>query len=113
MSPSPRILVIDDEPEDQRATFRLAPDGEAVFGVFHPEEVDHQLLQNADLVLVDYIIDTWQARSAASQIGLRPVNGIALAAVLREQANLVERPTGDRFIRGRRWSCFLRLIRLL
>lgn len=89
-----QILIVDDEPDEQRAVFRLGPEAGASFEVLPPEEVDEDALNDADLVLVDYIIDKWPARAAASQIALRPENGIALAAVLREQANSPDRATG-------------------
>jgi hypothetical protein len=72
-----------------------------VFEVVHPDEVDQESLNAADLVLVDYILDTWPARSRVDQISLRPENGVALTAVLREQANLVARPTGFAIHTGR------------
>jgi hypothetical protein len=57
-------LVIDDEPDDQRARFHPALNREAIFGVFHPEEVDDQLLSNADLVLVDPGMSSGHGRAA-------------------------------------------------
>src|SRR5947209_7647040 len=52
------------------------------------------MLDNADLVLVDYVIDDWPTRDKLPQIGLKPANGVAVAAVLREQANRGNRATG-------------------
>lgn len=90
----PVILVIDDHPEDQRAVFRLADCSESKFEIAHPEEVDADMLEEADLVLVDYDITLWSARNNSSQLGLKPENGIALAAVLREHTINLTRPTG-------------------
>lgn len=90
----PMIRVVDDQPDDQRAVFRLDGDVGSRFEIVHPEEVDRDALEEADLVLVDYDITSWPARSGVAQIGLSPPNGIALAAVLREHANKLERPTG-------------------
>jgi CheY-like chemotaxis protein len=97
----PTILVIDDKPESVRAVFQLGRDAGTRFEVVHPDDVDRDLLNNADLVLVDYLLEAWTARTALSQISLRPENGVALAAVLREQANLLERPTGFAIHTGR------------
>lgn len=90
----PLILVIDDEPDSQRGVFRLADPSIARFDVLHPEEVDSDILDSADLVLVDYLIETWVARDSAPQLGLRPINGVALSALLREHAGKLDRPTG-------------------
>jgi hypothetical protein len=90
----PHILVIDDEPDSQRGVFRLADASVALFDVHHPEEVDADLLDSADLVLVDYLIDNWATRDSAPQLGLKPVNGVALSALLREHAGKLDRPTG-------------------
>lgn len=78
------VLVVDDHPDEQRGKFTS---DEVRYEVLHPEEVDRPLLNQADLVLVDYVIDDWRGRSAAREIGLRAENGIALAAILREQAD--------------------------
>jgi hypothetical protein len=95
------VLIVDDEPDEQRTIFRDASGAATSFEVLHPEEVEGGSLDDADLVLVDYVIKNWPSRAAGSQIGLQPVNGIALAAVLREQANSVERPTGFAIHTGR------------
>lgn len=94
VSDPPVILVVDDQTEDQRAVFRLERGAASRFEIVHPEEVDLDLLRAADLVLVDYDIAAWPARNGTVQLGLRPPNGIALAAVLREHANPLDRPTG-------------------
>jgi hypothetical protein len=91
---APKVLVIDDDPESQRAVFRSTTGVEATFEVVHPDDVDAEMLDNADLVLVDYLLEHWPARDKLPQIGLKPANGVALAAVLREQANRIDRPTG-------------------
>ncbi len=90
----PHVIVLDDEPETQRTAFRHTEPGSARFEVLHPEEVDGDTLNTADLVMVDYLIDAWEARENSLQLGLRPSNGIALSAVLREHAGRLDRPTG-------------------
>ena len=54
--------------------------------VVHPHEVELEQLEAADLVLVDYRLEYWPARNA-QPISMRPATGMALAAVLREQAD--------------------------
>lgn len=39
MSHLPKILIIDDEPDDQRAVFRHYPNGEAFFVVLIPKKL--------------------------------------------------------------------------
>ncbi len=90
----PLVVVVDDEPETQRTVFRHAPPERARFEILSPDEVDEEVLNSADLVMVDYVIDNWEARDNTPRLGLRPGNGIALTAVLREHAGRLENPTG-------------------
>ena len=85
MRAKPRVLIIDDKPDDERFMVgELHREVEA--RVQYPQDVTEYDLQSADLVLVDYLLDDWPERDNASAISLKPVNGLALAAVLREQA---------------------------
>ncbi len=90
----PVVLVVDDNPDEQRAAFPRGLDAPARFEVAHPSDVDESLLRDADLVLVDLRIDYWPARDNLAQVGLKPANGLALAAVLREHTNRPGRATG-------------------
>jgi hypothetical protein len=95
VTPSPvpgRVLVIDDRPDDQSGPLHLAEGATAE--AVHPDDVDQDMLEAADLVLVDYDISHWPGRSKVTEIALQPANGMALAAVLREHANKLVRPTG-------------------
>lgn len=89
----PVVLVVDDDPEPQRAAFRDSGVA-AHFEVVHPDEVDDDLLRAADLVLVDLRLENWPARDNARELWGQPVNGLALAAVLREHANRLGRTVG-------------------
>jgi hypothetical protein len=84
--------VVDDRPDDQGGALRLA--GGVIAEVTHPDDLDQEMLEDADLVLVDYDISHWPGRSKLTEISLQPPNGMALAAVLREHANKLQRPTG-------------------
>src|SRR5262249_40560932 len=53
-----------------------------------------EVLNEADLVLVDFVLNNWDSRDALGPLALRPPNGIALASVLREHAGSLKRPTG-------------------
>lgn len=70
-----------------------------------PEDVDVSLLANADLVIVDYTLDDWISNVNVDQMALKPVNGVALASVLREHYRTKESqhapPTGFALITGR------------
>jgi hypothetical protein len=92
---TPQVLIVDDRPDEQRsAAFNNLPAGSARFIVSHPTDVDSEALNDADLVLVDYVIDHWPERESVSQISLKPANGVALAALLREHSPGSARPTG-------------------
>ncbi|MCH9650790.1 MAG: hypothetical protein K0U98_21360 [Deltaproteobacteria bacterium] len=85
----PCILVVDDQDASQHA---LGLVERAASLARHPSEVEADDLSWADLVLMDFIIQDWNDRDDLEQVSLRPPNGLALAAVLREQA---DRQTGD------------------
>lgn len=80
----PRILIVDDEDADVHA-IGIA-DG-AQTRSRHPNDVDADDLDWADLVLVDFVIDHWRQRDELEAISLQPVDGLALASVLRETAD--------------------------
>ena len=85
MAAKPRVLVIDDKSDDERVRVgELHAEVDAT--VQHPQDVTQYDLQSCDLVLVDYRLEYWPERDNASSISLKPLNGVALAAVLREQA---------------------------
>lgn len=80
----PRILIVDDEETSQH---ELGLDTFAATRARHPRDVDASDLEWADLVLMDFIISNWPERDNLDQVSLQPLNGLALAAVLRERAD--------------------------
>ena len=64
----PFILIIDDDPDRVRAEATLLLAQRAVAHVVHPKEIELPDLNRADLVLVDYVLDKWEARDAQSVI---------------------------------------------
>lgn len=80
----PRILIVDDDDAAQHA---LGLQGRAEARTRHPNDVEADDLDWADLVLMDFRIEHWDDREALDQVALRPPNGLALAAVLREHAD--------------------------
>jgi hypothetical protein len=82
----PVLLVVDDEADKQQATISSQADGFDVQAL-HPRDVTEAHLDNADVVLVDFRISDWNERDQPGQcIGVRPLNGVALAGVLRANA---------------------------
>ena len=88
----PSILLIDDEPDDLRNEVALDLDDRAITNVVHPHDIEMPDLEDADLVLVDYRLDSWPERDAQS-VSLKPSTGMALAVMLREH---VDRSQNDR-----------------
>ena len=87
----PFILVIDDEPDELLSLdFGAGLDENATAYVIHPHCVTLSLLEEADLVLVDNLLENWLKRDELSTISLQPANGLALAVVLREQVDKVQ-----------------------
>ena len=82
----PSILFVDDRPDELGPYKELIRD-RADVSIIHPEEVDATRLSASDLVLIDYKIDYWPAREEVKQVGLRPLTGVALAAILRDYIN--------------------------
>jgi hypothetical protein len=81
----PVIVVVDDKPEQDRASL-VRWEESFHLTIRHPQDVVLDDLQAADVVLVDYVIDDWPDRDEVGTVGLQPLNGLALAAVLRQQA---------------------------
>jgi hypothetical protein len=78
----PTILIVDDEPDLQRPLLLLLRESAEARSV-HPDEITEDQLVVSDLVLVDFVLQNWPARENTSSIGLKPLDGRALAAVLR------------------------------
>jgi hypothetical protein len=79
----PVVLAIDDD-ELTGTELSLRASAEVVTRL--PDEVTVGDLRRANVVLIDYQIDDWPGRDNTVAITLKPANGVALAAVLRSQA---------------------------
>ncbi|MCU1231942.1 MAG: hypothetical protein JWO97_4826 [Acidobacteria bacterium] len=75
------VLIVDDQP-DSVAGLKLQA-GADEFLVRYCHEVTIDDLEDADLVLVDYRLDEWPERDNLDAIAVKPLNGLALASVLR------------------------------
>ena len=82
----PSILIVDDEPELVQSEFALLADDVDVdlIGILHPEDLESDQLQEANLILVDYRLKHWSERDFHSSVAMRPETGLSLAAILRE-----------------------------
>ena len=78
------VLVVDDQPDDLRATVAVGLADRVEFDLVHPSEVKYDQVAAADLVLVDYQLDNWRDRDRLEMISVKPQTGLALATVLRE-----------------------------
>ncbi len=74
------VLIVDDS--DSQATKRRL-DKVVQSIVLHPNDVTPDDLKRAKLVLVDYVLDKWPERNAQNTPSLKPMNGVALIAVLK------------------------------
>lgn len=83
--PLPTILIIDDQDTNSASKQRLALKNVARAQTLHPQEVDLKDLTWANLVLVDFKLDSWPERDNLDAISLQPRDGLALASVLRRQ----------------------------
>jgi hypothetical protein len=81
----PKILVIDDRETDFASKQYLKSKKLARINTLHPSDVDLRDLLDANLVLVDFQLDSWPDRDKLEWLALKPADGLALAAVLRRQ----------------------------
>lgn len=103
MEEGPRIAFIDDHTEELDALSDLVQrSGASISEVRSPAQVDEELLKLTDLIVVDYTLDDWIDNEPVEQLSLRPVNGVALAAVLRQHSAKLRDfpPTGFALITG-------------
>ena len=87
----PNILFVDDEPDSLRPAVEIELGRQAKGSVVHPREVELPHLKQADLVLVDFRLESWPERDEQTALSLRPATGLALAALLREHVDRSER----------------------
>jgi hypothetical protein len=81
---TPVILIIDDMDEARALRIDLEARKLAQVRHRHPQDVELEDLKRADLVLVDYELKEWRERDALDRVSLQPVDGLALAGILRQ-----------------------------
>lgn len=83
----PFVLHVDDQPDNLRSWKEQVDEAKDIeLAVYHPQDVTEKELRRASLVLVDLKLEDWPARENTGSLALRPVNGLALLAVLQEAA---------------------------
>ncbi|MEM9368760.1 MAG: hypothetical protein AAGD07_22445 [Planctomycetota bacterium] len=100
----PCVVFVDDEIETLKPLADCVRDaGIAGCTVESPADIDTEMLVAADLVVVDYTLEKWPSMVDEDEISRKPLNGIALSAVLREhsRANGTEAPTAFALITGK------------
>lgn len=85
-STRPVVLLIDDDPASVDAQ-RLVLEERVRVILRHPSELRRADLQAASVILVDYRLTEWSERDGQSSLALRPLDGVAVAAVLRSYAD--------------------------
>jgi hypothetical protein len=81
----PSIVFVDDRP-DEVTRFVESLAGRAECEAFHPQDLTIEDLASASLVLIDSRLEDWPERDALTAVALKPLDGKALAAVLRAHA---------------------------
>lgn len=88
--PATKLLIIDDQADVERGKLSsLNP--QVAYRVRYPWDVTEDDLSFANVVVVDFRLDeTWVARDEQEQIALKPMNGLALASVLRSHERAID-----------------------
>jgi hypothetical protein len=82
----PFVLHVDDRPDELRPWQEEVDSlGKVHLTVLHPNEVTEEELCRSSLVLVDLRLDHWPDRENVAPLSLKPVNGLALLAILQEK----------------------------
>lgn len=79
----PVILILDDEPDTLSAYCALLITSGHEAQALHPQFVTDAHISGADLILIDYRLTYWPEREELESVSLQPLDGIALASVLR------------------------------
>lgn len=90
MKVNANLLIIDDRAEDEKAKL-ITCAAHVNLCVRHPAEVELRDIESANVIVVDYRLDEpWDERDTTSTISLKPLNGLALCAVLRSHEQQCE-----------------------
>lgn len=81
----PRVLVIDDQPDEVRH-LQVDLRDQLTVSIVHPEDVQTEALAGIDLFLVDYKLEEWADLDRVEVATRKPLNGVAVTGVLRSHA---------------------------
>lgn len=88
--PATKLLIIDDQADVERGKLAVL-NRQISYRVRYPWDVTLDDLNFANVVVVDFRLDeTWVERDELRQIALKPMNGLALAAVLRSHERAID-----------------------
>jgi hypothetical protein len=83
----PFVLHVDDDAGEMRDWIaEVQKQSRVEIEVCTPDEVSEDSLRRASVVLVDFKLERWPQRENAGSLALKPLNGLALLAVLQEAA---------------------------
>lgn len=82
---NPLVLVVDDKANEyvQELAVRLRKSDAVEAVSVHPADLHQAQVEEAALILVDFKLDEWPSRNSLAEMALKPMDGIALASVLR------------------------------
>ncbi len=103
MTRRPQILFVDDDGGTVRPIASSITDqGGAKARVVGPGDLTENDLEWADLLLIDFELAYWPGRDNATELALKPPDGLALAAILRRHTDSKDRkpPTAIAMLTG-------------
>src|ERR1041385_5539928 len=103
MSRKPIILIVDDSDTETSLQHDLNGTGAVEARVLHPNDVEHDDIRKADLVLVDFQLEDWPQRDELDTLALKPSDGLALSCIFRRYAQESEKdsPTAIAILTGK------------
>jgi CheY-like chemotaxis protein len=88
----PSILLIDDQP-DTVSHLKTICEPSVELKIVEPSAATYADLAGSHLVLVDFVLEDWNSRTATSELALQPMDGLALAEILKSHLRSKKAPT--------------------
>jgi len=87
---STKVLIIDDKPDESSTLATALKTRRNISAVVrHPNDVEEHDLRGATLILADYGLDSWSERDSLEVLGCKPLDGLALASVIRSHTSKI------------------------